>query len=78
MSYPTLACEKGISITFVAKLTANVPDGTKVSAIFPDIFYSSRDADASNGDVYLVFKTTEPMIKFYFEPEELQLVDVIQ
>ena len=77
MSYPTLACEKGTSITFVAKLTANVPAGTKVSAIFSDIFYSSRDADASNGDVYLVFKTTEPMIKFYFEPEELQLIDVI-
>lgn len=77
VSYPTLACEKGMSITFVAKLTANVPAGTKVSSIFPDIFYSSRDADASNGDVYLVFKTTEPMIKFYFEPEELQLIDVI-
>lgn len=77
-TYATLISEKDVNLTFAVKAEADVPKGTLASKVFSDICYSPVDGDLSEDDVYLVFKTTEPMIKFYFEPEELQLVDVIQ
>lgn len=77
-TYATLISEKNVNLTFVVKADAQVPKGTLASKVFADICYSPVDADLSAGDTYLVFKTTRPVIAFYFEPEELQLIDVIQ
>lgn len=76
-TYATLISETNVTLTFVVKADADVPTGTMASKVFADICYSPVDADLSSDDVYLVFKTTRPVIAFYFEPDELQFVDVI-
>ena len=77
-TYPTLISENKAIVTFIAKVDTNLSEGTMASDIFGDIFYSARNADLSKDDVYFVMKTVTPFVSFYFDPEEFQIVDVIQ